>query len=115
MVTHKTAQSDLTDAQIDRIFRAFADATRRDIVSRTLTEESSISALAHRYAMSFAAVRKHVTVLEEAHLVSTRRSGRERRIRGNPETLMKAQTLLNTYEHLWRERLHRLDALFAHD
>lgn len=115
MVTHHAAQLDLPDDQVDRIFRALADATRRDIIGRTLTEESSISELAHRYEMSFAAVRKHITVLEEAQLVSTHRSGRERRIRGNPEYLQKAQALLMTYERLWRARIDRLDALLAED
>lgn len=115
MVTYGNAQSDLTDAQIDRIFRALADATRRDIFGRTLTEEPSISELAHRYEMSFVGVRKHITVLEEAQLVCTHRSGRERRIRGNPEYLQKAQALLTAYERLWRERIDRLGALLAED
>lgn len=113
MVSYKAQCGNFTDDEVDRIFRALADATRRDIVRRTLTEEASISDLADRYDMSFAAVQKHITVLEGAGLVSKHRSGRERRIRGNPETIRKAQTLLNAYESIWQGRVDRLDALFA--
>lgn len=104
-----------SDAEVDRIFRALADATRRDIVRRTLTDEASVSELAHRYDMSFAAVRKHVNVLEEAGLVSNHRRGRERRIRGNPDAIRTAQSLLDGFERLWRGRIDRLDALLATD
>ena len=115
MVVHQTQQLALSDDEVDRIFRALADATRRDLVRRTLTEDASISDLAHRYEMSFAAVQKHITVLEGAGLVTKHRSGRERRIRGNPDAIRRAQTLLNTYERLWQGRVDRLDALLAED
>lgn len=104
-----------SDADVDRIFRALADATRRDIVRRTLTEEASVSELADRYDMSFAAVRKHVNVLEGAGLVRHHRAGRERRIRGNPDAIRTAQNLLDSFERLWRGRIDRLDALLAED
>lgn len=115
MVSYQTQEMDFSDADVDRIFRALADATRRDIVRRTLTEEASVSELADRYAMSFAAVRKHVNVLEKAGLVDNHRSGRERRIRGNPDAIRTAQSLLDGYERLWRGRIDRLDALLAED
>ncbi len=106
---------ELSDAQIDRVFRALADATRRDIVRRTLTGEASVSELARDYDMSFAAVQKHVAVLEAADLVAKIPRGRERIIRGNPETIRRAQELLGHFEQLWRGRIDRLDALFAED
>ncbi|MFN3339656.1 MAG: ArsR/SmtB family transcription factor [Dietzia sp.] len=115
MVSYHTHEVDLSDDDVDRLFRALADATRRDIVRRTLTDEASISELAHHYDMSFAAVRKHVNVLEEAGLVTDDRHGRERRIRGNPEAIRRAQNLLDGYERLWRGRIDRLDALLADD
>lgn len=115
MVVYQAEQLPLSDDEVDRIFRALADATRRDILRRTLTEETSISDLAHRYEMSFAAVQKHISVLEAAGLVTKHRRGRERRVRGNPEALHKAQTLLNAYERLWQGRIDRLDALLAED
>jgi DNA-binding transcriptional ArsR family regulator len=104
----------LTDAQLDRVFRALADATRRDIVARVLAgEPASISALAARYDMSFAAVQKHVAVLEGAGLVTKQRQGRERLVRGNPERLARARELLDRLEGLWRDRFSQLDTLFA--
>ncbi len=105
----------LTDDEVDRIFRALADATRRDIVRRTLAEESSVTALAARYDMSFAAVQKHVAVLEEAGLVSKHRRGRERIVRGEPDAIRRAQDLLDRLEAIWRGRIERLDALLAED
>ena len=105
----------LSDTDVDRIFRALADSTRRDIVRRTLVEEVSVSELAERYDMSFAAVRKHVNVLEEAGLVNDKRIGRQRRIRGNPDAIRTAQQLLASFEQIWRGRIDRLDALLAED
>ncbi len=103
----------LTDAEVDRIFRALADTTRRDIVRRTLIGEESVSQLAQDYAMSFAAVQKHVVVLERAGLVTKETHGRERLVRGNPAMIQRAQALLDSYEQLWRSRISRLDALLA--
>ncbi|HZK04951.1 MAG TPA: metalloregulator ArsR/SmtB family transcription factor [Actinomycetaceae bacterium] len=104
-----------TDGEIDRIFRALADATRRDILRRTLAGEASISELAPSYDMSFAAVQKHVAVLEGAGLVSKEPNGRRRLVSGNPVTLRRAQALLEQYEEIWRGRIDRLDALLAED
>lgn len=107
--------TELTDDEVDRIFRALADATRRDILRRTMAGEASVSQLAAAYDMSFAAVQKHVAVLEGAGLVTKQPHGRERIIRGNPETLRRAQGLLERYEEIWRSRIDRLDALIAED
>ncbi len=104
---------ELTDEEVDRLFRALADATRRDIVRRTLGEGASISDLASRYDMSFAAVQKHVAVLEEVGLVTKQPCGRERIVRGNPAPIEQAQALLDRYEQIWRSRIERLDALLA--
>lgn len=104
-----------TDADIDRVFHALADATRRDIVRRTLVAEQSVSALAAGYAMSFAAVSKHVGVLVEAGLVRKRADGRERLVSAEPEAIARVQRLLRSYEDLWRGRIDRLDALLAED
>jgi DNA-binding transcriptional ArsR family regulator len=105
----------LTDDDVDRIFRALADATRRDILRRTMAVEASVSQLAAAYDMSFAAVQKHVAVLEGAGLVTKQPHGRERLIRGNPEMIRKAQGLLDRYQEIWRSRIDRLDALLAED
>lgn len=107
--------NELSDADVDRMFRALADATRRDIVRRTLVGEVSVSQLATSYDMSFAAVQKHVAVLEEAQLVTKSPRGRERMVRGNPERIRQAQQLLDGFERIWRSRIDRLDALLAAD
>ena len=106
---------ELTDDEVDRVFRALADATRRDILRRTLAGEASVSQLAAAYDMSFAAVQKHVTVLEGAGLVTKQPTGRERIVRGNPEMIRKAQALLDRYEDIWRSRIDRLDSLLDED
>ena len=102
-----------SDAEIDRVFHALADATRRDIVRRTLTEEASVSKLAAAYDMSFAAVQKHVALLEEVGLVSKHRNGRERRVRAEPDRLGGARALLSQLEELWRTRFSQLDDVLA--
>lgn len=103
----------LDDDALDRLFRALGDATRRDILRRTLTGEPSVSELATAYDMSFAAVQKHVAVLEAAELIIKRAEGRERRVRADPVMIAHARELLARYELLWRSRIDRLDALLA--
>jgi DNA-binding transcriptional ArsR family regulator len=99
--------------EVDRLFAALADPTRRDIVARVLTHEASVSVLAERYAMSFAAVQKHVAVLERAGLVSKHPHGRERLVRGDVDTIRAAARLLDQYEEIWRGRIGRLEDLLA--
>ncbi len=106
----------LSDAELDRLFRALADTTRRDIVARVLAGEgASVSTLASRYDMSFAAVQKHVAMLEDAGLVTKERRGRERIVRGNPEQVARARELLARLERLWRERFGRIDDVLTDD
>ncbi len=97
----------------DDLFHALADATRRDIVAVVLAEERSVTELAHRYPMSFAAVQKHVAVLERAGLVVKRRHGREQRVRGVPDALREARRLLDQLESVWRARIDRIDQILS--
>jgi len=99
----------------DRLFHALADATRRDIVMRTMRGEHSVSALARLYPMSFAAVQKHVAVLEIAELVTKRRRGREQLVRGNVGTVQDACALLEQFEAVWRDRIDRFGEVLAGD
>lgn len=108
-------QTELSDDDIDRVFHALAAATRRDILRRTLEGEHSVSALAQDYDMSFAAVQKHVAVLEAAGLIVKRAEGRERLVRADPAMIARARALLAAYEELWRSRISRLDRLLAED
>jgi DNA-binding transcriptional ArsR family regulator len=98
-------------ADVDRVFAALADPTRRDIVTRVLQQEASVSVLARNYDMSFAAVQKHVAVLERAQLVSKHRRGREQIVRGDVGTVRAAARLLGNLEELWRGRIDRLELI----
>ena|SRR5436309_2912717 len=99
----------------DRVFGALADSTRRDILTRVLQAEASVSSLAEHYAMSFAAVQKHVAVLERAGLVSKETRGRERLVSGEVRNLHAAGRLLDRFEDIWRGRLERIDDLLAEE
>jgi DNA-binding transcriptional ArsR family regulator len=105
----------LSDTEVDRIFQALADATRRDIVARVIMREQSVSDLARAYTMSFAAVQKHVAVLERAMLVTKERRGREQIVHGDQRMLRTAARLLDEYEKIWRARAVRIDQILADD
>jgi DNA-binding transcriptional ArsR family regulator len=104
-----------TDRDVDRIFHALADATRRDILAQTVQREQSVSALARRYDMSFAAVQKHVAVLERAELVTKQRHGREQIVHGNTPTLRRATELLDSYEQLWIARVSQIAEILGEE
>ena len=101
------------DDYLDGLFRALADATRRDILARVMGGDASVSELAAGYRMSFAAVQKHVAVLERAGLVTKRRHGRAQRVAGNPDAVRRANRLLQRFEQIWQARIGRLDDLLA--
>ena len=102
----------IPEEEADRLFKALADATRRDILRRTMAGQVSVSDLASHYAMSFAAVQKHVAVLEAAGLVNKTPAGRERLVRADPEQLARVSALLTELTELWHHRISRLDDLF---
>ena len=103
----------LPSDQADLVFHALADATRRDILVRTLEGEHNVSTLARGYSMSFAAVQKHVAVLQGAGLVTKQRKGREQLVRGNPDTMRRAQHLLDQMEAVWHGRIDRIGEILA--
>jgi DNA-binding transcriptional ArsR family regulator len=98
---------------VDRVFAALGDATRRDILRRAAAGEHSVSALARQYPMSFAAVQKHVAVLERAGLVVKRRRGREHLVSTDVTTVRSAREHLEQLEALWRARLDRFGEVLA--
>jgi DNA-binding transcriptional ArsR family regulator len=97
----------------DQVFAALADATRRDIVLRALNGDEGVAELAGHYPMSFAAVQKHVAVLERAGLITKERSGRRKVVRTNIESLRMARGLLDQYESLWRGRIDRMTDILS--
>ena len=104
---------DLTNEEADRLFHALADATRRDILDRCVRAEPSVSRLADVYPMSFAAVQKHVAVLERAGLVTKERRGREQLVRTDPHAVGRARQVLDELETAWRGRVDRMADLLA--
>jgi DNA-binding transcriptional ArsR family regulator len=104
---------ELTDKVVDRLFHALADATRRDILRRSVAGELSVSQLAQAYPMSFAAVQKHVAVLERAGLVTKERRGREQLVRTDPDAVRAARSALDDLEATWRGRVERMSQLLA--
>ncbi|MGX1563343.1 ArsR/SmtB family transcription factor [Streptomyces sp. NPDC055506] len=106
---------ELSDEKVDRLFHALADTTRRDILRRCVRGELSVSRLAESYPMSFAAVQKHVAVLERAGLVTKQRSGREQLVCTDPEAVGRARQALDELESAWRGRVDRMARLLAED
>jgi DNA-binding transcriptional ArsR family regulator len=99
------------EPRVDRMFHALADATRRDIVRHAMHAEQSVSTLARRYPMSFAAVQKHVAVLADAGLVTKRRSGREQLVQGDVSRIEELHRLLDEFQAMWRDRIDRFGAV----
>lgn len=99
----------------DALFHALADRTRRDIMRRVLAGEHSVSALAEKYEMSFAAVQKHVAVLEKAGLITKRRNGREQLASGDVEAVRSVGSMLTELEQVWRGRIARIEELISSD
>lgn len=110
MVVREASQT-----EVDRIFHALANSTRRDLLTRAIRREQSVSALASHYKMSFAAVQKHVAVLEGAALISKERRGREQIVHANPATVQKASDLLASFEELWIQRTTQIAEILGEE
>jgi DNA-binding transcriptional ArsR family regulator len=105
----------LSEPEVDVLFHALADATRRDILRRCARERPSVSGLAAEYPMSFAAVQKHVAVLERAGLVAKERRGREQLVSTDTAAVDRARRALDELEQAWRERVGRMSDVLAGD
>ncbi len=103
--------NDENEDRADALFHALADRTRRDIMRRVLAGEYSVSTLAEKYDMSFAAFQKHVAVLERAGLITKRRVGREALATGDVEAVRSVGSMLIELEAVWRGRIARIDEL----
>ena len=108
-----TAANDQSEDRADALFHALADRTRRDILRRVLAGEHSVSRLADSYPMSFAAVQKHVAVLEKAGLITKRRVGREALASGDVDAVRSVASMLDDIEDIWRGRVERMDELLG--
>lgn len=103
-----TLEPEFDEDQVDLIFHALSDRTRRDIMGKVSEGQRSISDLARQYEVSFAAIQKHVSVLERAALIEKRVHGRRKLVRNNAETLHRATVLLARYEQLWTRRIETI-------
>ncbi len=101
------------EIRLDTVFKSLADTTRRDILKRVIKRNHTISEIASPYKMSFAAVAKHVSVLEKAQLIHKHRSGKQQIISANPKTIKLATAYLSRYEQLWQARFDRLEKLLT--
>ena len=110
---HMVVSRRIDEERADRIFRALADRTRRDIVRQAMRGTRSVSGLARLYPMSTTAVQKHVAILEQAELVRLRRRGREQLVQTRPDSIARARRLLGEFEQLWRDRIDRIDDILA--
>jgi DNA-binding transcriptional ArsR family regulator len=113
VIYNQMVVDELPDEAVDELFHALADPTRRDILRRCAAGEPSVSRLARAYPMSFAAVQKHVAVLERAGLVTKQRRGRERLVRTDAGAVGRARQALDELETTWRGRVDRMSDVLA--
>jgi DNA-binding transcriptional ArsR family regulator len=100
---------------LDSVFASLADPTRRDILRRISNEDLTVGELAKPYDLSFAAVSKHLKVLERARLIIKRRRGKEQLVSIAPEALKSVDEYLDFYRKLWEGRLDRLEAFLEQE
>jgi DNA-binding transcriptional ArsR family regulator len=102
-----------SSAELDQVFGALADPTRREILGRLAEGERTVSELAEPFEMSLPAISKHLSVLERAGLISRERQGRVRRCTLEPEPLADALEWIAAYGRFWEERLDSLERLLT--
>ncbi len=95
--------------QLNSVFSSLADPTRRDILKRVSKRELSISEIAKHYDLTFAAISKHLVVLEKAKLILKRRQGKQQYVHLAPAALKDATKELEQYRIMWEDRLDRLE------
>ena len=100
------------DKQLDQIFRALADPTRRAIMQRLIQGDALVTDLARPFDMSLPAITKHLNVLESAGLLQRAKRGRERHCSLNPEPLQQVAGWIEIYRYFWEQRLDKLAQLF---
>lgn len=99
------------DAYLDGLFGSLADPVRRDILRRLISAQYTISQIAGEYDISFAAVARHLQVLQKAKLIVKRRRGKEQVVSISPEALKDASYYLQQYESLWNDRFDALEQI----
>ncbi len=95
--------------QLDSVFSSLADPTRRDILRRVSQQELSVGTIAKSYTLTFAAISKHLKVLEKANLIQKHKRGKEHMIQLVPQTFADADAYLRLYRELWETRFDALE------
>ncbi|HUD07157.1 MAG TPA: metalloregulator ArsR/SmtB family transcription factor [Candidatus Saccharimonadales bacterium] len=101
--------------QLDLVLNSLANSTRRDILQRLSGRGQTVGEIAEHYKMSFAAVSKHLQILEKAKLISKRRSGRKQFVTAEPAALKSVRDYLDQYEKLWNVRFDALEELLKEE
>src|SRR5882724_8166665 len=96
---------------LDNIFGSLADATRRDILKRVSKKSLSVGQIAEHYKLTFAAISKHLKVLEKAKLIVKTRRGKEQMVEIYPQTFSGTEDYLKNLKIIWEDRFDRLDEL----
>ena len=99
--------------QLDSIFSSLADSTRRDILARVARREYSVGELVAHHDVSFAAISKHLKVLEDACLIRKRKEGRKQMVSLAPGALKSADEYLEQYRRMWQSRYDKLDTVLS--
>ena len=103
----------MSQAQLDTVFGALADATRRGILARLVQGEATVNQLVEPFNLKQPTISKHLKVLERAGLVSRGRDAQFRPIRLNTEPLANVDKWIGSYRRLWKDSFDRLDALIG--
>ena len=98
-------------SELDTIFGSLADPIRRDILNRVAQAEYSVGELVQKYDISFAAISRHLKVLEKAKLISKRKEGKKHMVSLAPYALKSADDYLEQYRLMWQGRFDKLDNL----
>ena len=105
----------MVEYTLDNIFYSLSDPIRRDILQRVSQIEHSVGELVARYDVSFAAISKHLKVLEEARLIVKRKEGRKQMVRIAPDALRSADDYLEQYRETWQGRHDKLQTLLNYE
>ncbi len=102
-------------SELDTVFGSLADPTRRDILARVAQAEHSVGELVAQYDISFAAVSRHLKVLERARLIVKRKEGKKHMVSLAPHALKSADEYLEQYRQMWQSRYDKLERLLQQD
>jgi DNA-binding transcriptional ArsR family regulator len=101
--------------QLDSVFHSLSDPIRRDILERVTHRELSVGELVKKYDVSFAAISKHLKVLEKARLIHKRKEGRKYMVTLDAKAMKQADEYLEQYRLMWQGRVNKLNALLQEE